>query len=65
MAKDPSGKTILSLPLIKEDFESVEINFDEIKKEIFNLPLRREEEIDIILNNLKEIKMDNLKLNLS
>ncbi|HPC57119.1 MAG TPA: nitrilase-related carbon-nitrogen hydrolase [Caldisericia bacterium] len=56
MAKDPSGKTILSLPLIKEDFESIEINFDEIKEEIFNLPLRREEEIDIILNNLKEIK---------
>ncbi|MGB9750581.1 MAG: nitrilase-related carbon-nitrogen hydrolase [Caldisericia bacterium] len=56
MVKDPSGNTIVSLSLIKEDFKTIEIEFDEIKKEIFNLPLRREEEIDIILNNLKEIK---------
>jgi len=56
MVKDPTGKSVVSLPLIKEDFKSVEIDFDEIKREIFNLPLRREEDIDIILNNLKEIK---------
>lgn len=56
MVKNPSGRTILSLPLIKEDFQSIEIDFDEIKREVFNLPLKREEDIDIILNNLKEIK---------
>jgi len=56
MVKDPTGKTLVSLPLIKEDFKTIEIELDEIKKEIFNLPLRREEDIDIILNNLKEIK---------
>lgn len=56
MVFNPSGRKILFLPLIKEDFKTILINLDEIKIEIFNLPLKREEDINIILNNLKEIK---------
>lgn len=62
MVLNSSGSKIVSLPLIKEDFKTVEINFHEIKKDIFNLPLRREEDIDIILNNLKEIKNGQFKI---
>ncbi|MCX8095421.1 MAG: hypothetical protein N3D74_04480 [Caldisericia bacterium] len=61
MAYDSSGRKILELPLIKESFESIEINFETTKKDIFNLPLKREEDINLIFENLKEIKDGEFK----
>jgi predicted amidohydrolase len=61
MAFDSSGRKILSLPLIKESFETIEINFENIKRDIFNLPLKREEDLNLILDNLKEIENGEFK----
>lgn len=61
MVFDSSGRKILSLPLIKESFETIEIDFESIKRDIFNLPLKREEDINLIFENLKEIKDGELK----
>ncbi|MBC7194662.1 MAG: hypothetical protein H5U37_03305, partial [Caldisericia bacterium] len=61
MAFNSEGKKILSLPLIKESFETVDIDFNEIKRDIFNLPLKREEDINLILENLKEIRDGEFK----
>jgi predicted amidohydrolase len=61
MAFDSSGRKILSLPLIKESFETIEIDFENIKRDIFNLPLKREEDLNLILDNLKEIENGEFK----
>lgn len=61
MVFDSSGKKLISLPLIKESFEVIDIDFENIKKDIFNLPLKREEDINLIFENLKEIKDGEFK----
>ncbi len=61
MAFNSEGKKILSLPLIEEGFATVDIDFNEIKRDIFNLPLKREEDINLILENLKEIRDGEFK----
>lgn len=61
MAFDSSGKKVTSLPLIKESFETLDIDFENIKRDVFNLPLKREEDINLILENLKEIRDGEFK----
>ena len=51
--KDPYGTTILSLPLLEETMGTKEIKTSLIEEARFKLPLRREEDVDLIVSNIE------------